>query len=156
MSFNSHTTAKCLLTVTQKMWIPNTHNVKTDIAMKEQGSRRLLIHIPVNSVHGHSITGLCLGYGGWTMHKMPCERRHADCSRIYFKKINKLRKLNLLVGLRNGNQHKEWQGRTATRRKIDPSLGCSLTWNIQSWASQVRNLHNLENKTQLSSHNKSD
>lgn len=155
MSLNSHTTADCVLAVTQKMWLPNTHNVKMDIVMKEQGSRHLLVHIPVNSVHGHSITGLCLGSRGWTMHHVHCKRRHEDSSKIHFKK-NKLRKLKLLVGLRSWNQHKEWQWRTAMRRRrIDPSLCCSLTWTIDSWTSQVRNLHNLENKTQLSSHNKS-
>lgn len=87
MSFNSHTTANSLLAVTQKVCLPNTQNMKMGRVMKEHGSRHLLIHIPVNSVHGHSVTGLCLGYGGWTMHKMPGERRHADCSKICFKKI---------------------------------------------------------------------
>lgn len=69
---------------------------------------------------------------------------------------NKLRKWNPLVGLSSGNQRREWQGRAATRGKIEPSLCCSLTWKMQSGASQVRNLHSLENETQLSPHNKRD
>lgn len=61
--------ANCLLAITQKMWLLNIQNVKMDRVMKEQGGGHLLSHIPVNSVHRHSITGLCLGYGGWIVHK---------------------------------------------------------------------------------------
>lgn len=48
--------------------------------LKEHGSRNLLIHTPVNSISGYSIAGLGLEYENWTMRRMPCERRHENCS----------------------------------------------------------------------------
>lgn len=48
--------------------------------LKEHGSRNLLIHIPISSISGYSIATLGLEYENWTMHRMPCKRRHENCS----------------------------------------------------------------------------
>lgn len=51
-----------------------------------------------------------------------------------------------------GTERWKWvTGESSHETKNRASPCCSLTWNAQSWASQVRNLHNPGNKTQLSS-----